>query len=343
MIEKDRLLLVTGGAGFIGSNFVRYYLENHPDDQIINLDALTYAGYLPGLNDAAGMYPDRYTFVRGNIGNRELVDHLFSQYRPNVVVNFAAESHNSRAVINPGIFFETNVIGTQKLMDASLANGVERFHHVSTCEVYGDMALDSSERFTEHSPYKPRSPYNASKAAADLTVKAYYETFSLPITISNCSNNYGPYQFPEKVIPRFVTSALRKEPLTLYRQSHNKREWLHVKDHCQAIDLILQKGRIGETYNIGSGKEADVEELASRILKQLGLDESYKTYVEDRPGLDRRYLLDSSKIKTELGWTPKIEFEKGLTETIRWYVQNAWWWEPLLERVPLDESRWNPK
>lgn len=228
-------------------------------------------------------------------------------------------------------------------MDVGLQHGVERFHHVSTCEVYGDTALDSDEKFTEQSPYKPRTPYNASKAAADMAVRAYYETFGLPVTISNCSNNYGPYQFPEKVIPHFVTRALRKEPLTLYQQSRNKREWLHVEDHNRAIALILQKGRIGETYNIGSGREADVEEIADKILEQLGLDKSYKIYVEGRPGLDRRYLLDSSKIQIELGWTPKIRFEEGLQETIEWYVQNRWWWEPLLAKATVDEGGWRAK
>lgn len=338
--DRARKILVTGGAGFIGSNFIRYWLENHPSDHVINLDLLTYAGNLGNLEDVVREHKGRYTFTQGNIGNRVLVDNIIKTNKPDIVVNFAAESHNSRAIVNPGIFFETNVLGTQRLLDVACQNGVQRFHHISTCEVFGDMDLDSENKFTEESPYKPRTPYNASKAAADMTVRAYLETFRLPATISISSNNYGPYQFPEKLIPHFITSASRGIKMTLYRQCLNRREWLHVQDHCKAIDLVLQKGEVGETYNIGSGVEADIETIADMIIEELGLDPTYKTYVEDRPGHDRRYLLDSSKIRTQLGWEPQISFEQGMHETIQWYVRNRDWWEPLLERLTVAENAW---
>lgn len=339
--EHDPIrLLVTGGAGFIGSNFIRYWLERHPDDKIINLDFLTYAGDLRSLEDVEKENKDRYIFIKGSIGDKELVNHAIETHAPDIIVNFAAETHNSRSIVNPGVFFETNVLGTQRLLEAARKNDVKRVHHISTCEVYGDMSLESEQRFTEESPYRPRTPYNASKAAADMVARAYFETFQLAITISNCSNNYGPYQFPEKVIPRFITSALQGEKMTLYKQSRNKREWLHVQDHCRAIELILQKGNIGQTYNVGSGVEADVETITDLIIEHLGLDESYKTYVEDRPAHDRRYLLDSSKIQTELGWEPQINFEQGLRETIEWYVNNRNWWEPLLGRLAIAEESW---
>jgi dTDP-glucose 4,6-dehydratase len=333
-------VFVTGGAGFIGSNFVRYWLQTYPRDAIINYDALTYAGDLASLSDVAAAYPDRYTFVRGDIGNYELALHVLRERRPDYVVNFAAESHNSRAVLDPGGFFQTNVLGTQRLLQAARDAEVPRFHHISTCEVYGDLPLDSDERFTESSPFRPRTPYNASKAGADLAVRAYHETFHLPVTISNCSNNYGPYQFPEKLIPYFAARALDGKPMPLYKSSRNRREWLHVDDHCRAIDLILSRGRIGETYNIGSGVEADVETITDLILAALGLDPSLKTYVPDRPGHDRRYLLDSTKLRAELGWSPEIPFERGLRETVLWYRDHRDWWRPLLTRLGLDESSW---
>ncbi len=333
-------VFVTGGAGFIGSNFVRYWLQTYPCDTVINYDALTYAGNLASLEDVAGTHADRYTFVKGDIGNYELALYLFRQHRPDYVVNFAAESHNSRAVLDPGAFFQTNVLGTQRLLQAARDAELPRFHHVSTCEVYGDLPLESDERFTETSPYRPRTPYNASKAGADMAVRAYHETFHLPVTISNCSNNYGPYQFPEKLIPYFTARALDARPMPLYKSSRNRREWLHVEDHCRAIDLILRGGHIGETYNIGSGMEADVEAIADLILDTLGLDTSYKTYVEDRPGHDRRYLLDSTKIRDELGWSPRIPFERGARETVLWYRDHREWWQPLLARLGLDESAW---
>jgi dTDP-glucose 4,6-dehydratase len=333
-------LFVTGGAGFIGSNFIRYWLTTHPADRIVNYDALTYAGNLANLDDVAAQHSDRYTFVQGDIANYELARYVFTQHRPDAVVNFAAESHNSRAVLDPGSFYQTNVIGTQRLLQAARDAGVPRFHHISTCEVYGDLPLDTDERFTEESPYRPRTPYNASKAAADMAVRAYHETFHLPVTISNCSNNYGPYQFPEKLVPYFTARALQGRPLPLYKSSANRREWLHVDDHCRAIDLILQRGRIGETYNIGSGVEADVETMADLILDTLGLEQSAKTYVEDRPGHDRRYLLDSGKIRRELGWEPQIPFEQGIRATIAWYRDNPGWWQPLLVRLGIDEGAW---
>ena len=256
------------------------------------------------------------------------------------MVNFAAESHNSLAVVDPGRFFQTNVLGTQSLLEAARRAGGTRLHHVSTCEVYGDLALDSDESFTEDSPFRPRTPYNASKAGGDHAVRAYFETWGLPTTITNCSNNYGPFQFPEKVIPLFVTNALDDKPLPMYASTQNRREWLHVRDHCRAIELALERGTEGETYNVGSGIEASIEEIADRVLELTGKPESLKTIVPDRPGHDRRYLLDSSRIERELGWQPEIGFEEGLLETVEWYSANRAWWEPLKERLQVEETAW---
>ncbi len=327
-------LLVTGGAGFIGSNFVHYWLAEHPDDELVVYDLLTYAGNRENL----AAVEDRIGFVEGDIGDRELAEATLREHGTQVVVNFAAESHNSLAVVDPTRFFATNVLGTQTLLEAARAAGVERFHHVSTCEVYGDLALDTDEVFTEESPYRPRTPYNASKAGADHAVRAYHETYGLPVTITNCSNNYGPYQFPEKVVPLFTTNALDGEPLPMYASTQNKREWLHVLDHCEAIDLVLREGRAGETYNVGSGIEATIEEIADRVLELTGKPASLKTVVPDRPGHDRRYLLDASKIEKELGWRPSRGFEEGLAETVEWYAANRAWWEPLKKRAPVSES-----
>jgi len=331
-----RKLLVTGAAGFIGANFVHYWTKTHPDDQLVAYDLLTYAGSEANLESVV----DRITFIRGDICDQTKVEEVLAQHGIDVVVNFAAESHNSLAVLDPGRFFETNVVGTQRMLEACRRHGVQRFHHVSTCEVYGDMVLDDEGAFTEDSPYRPRTPYNASKAAADHAVRAYHETFGLPVTITNCSNNYGPYQFPEKVIPVFVTNALQDQPLPVYTTSQNRREWLHVDDHCRAIDAVLTRGRVGETYNIGSGHEASVQQLADVILHILHKPASLVTSVPDRPGHDRRYLLDSGKVRDELGWTPHVEFETGIEDTIRWYADNVAWWAPLLERRPVDERAW---
>jgi dTDP-glucose 4,6-dehydratase len=328
-------LLVTGGAGFIGSNFVHYWLEGHPDDHVVVLDLLTYAGDRGSLADVEG---PRMTFVEGDICDLELCERLLEDV--GVVVNFAAESHNSLAVVDPGRFFRTNVIGTQTLLEGARRTGVQRFHHVSTCEVYGDLPLDSEEMFTEDSPYRPRTPYNASKAGADHAVRAYNETYGLPVTITNCSNNYGPFQFPEKVIPLFVTNALDDVELPLYASTANMREWLHVRDHCRAIELVLDRGRVGETYNVGSGVEKSIVEIADAVLELTGKPDSLKTIVPDRPGHDRRYLLDSSKLRRELGWKPDIGFEDGMRETVAWYTANRGWWEPLKERALVQETAW---
>src|SRR5579864_2462653 len=325
-------LLVTGGAGFIGSNFVRYWLERHADDQVVVLDLLTYAGDRRSLADVE----DRIVFAEGDICDLDLCERLLEDIE--VVVNFAAESHNSLAVVDPGRFFRTNVIGTQSLLEAARRSGVQRFHHVSTCEVYGDLPLDSDEVFTEESPYRPRTPYNASKAAADHAVRAYFETFGLPVSITNCANNYGPYQFPEKVIPLFTTLALDDQPLPLYASTANRREWLHVDDHCRAILAVLDRGRPGETYHVGSGVEATIEELADAVLGELGKPATLKTIVPDRPGHDRRYLLDSSKIGRELGWSPSLPFDEGLPATVRWYAAHREWWERLRDRAPVAEQ-----
>jgi dTDP-glucose 4,6-dehydratase len=328
-------LLVTGAAGFIGSNYVRRRVEQQPGDHVVALDLLTYAGdprNLEGLD---------VRLVEGDIADLELVERVLAEEKIEVVVNFAAESHNSLAVLDPGRFFRTNVLGTQTLLEAARRQGVERFHHISTCEVYGDLPLDSDEAFTEQSPYRPRTPYNASKAGADLAVRAYAETFGLPVTITNCSNNYGPRQFPEKVIPLFLTNALDDRELPLYASTQNQREWLHVDDHCSAIDLVLDAGREGETYNVGSGVERSIEEIADLVLELTGKPASLKRIVPDRPGHDRRYLLDSSKLRSELGWEPATGFVSGLRETVEWYAANRAWWQPLKERAPVRETAWS--
>jgi dTDP-glucose 4,6-dehydratase len=331
-------LLVTGGAGFIGSNFVRFWAERHPDDGLVVLDALTYAGNRATLAplEAAG----KIRFVRGDIANQDLVEHLLDEEQITTIVNFAAESHNSLAILDPARFFRTNVLGTQALCDAARRIGVERFHHISTCEVYGDLALDSDESFREDSPYRPRTPYNAAKAGSDHVVRAYAETFGLRATITNCCNNYGPYQFPEKVIPVFISQALAGEPLTLYASTENRREWLHVSDHCAAIELVLLTGSEGETYHVGSGREASITEVANAVLDATGRPRSLKQIIPDRPSHDRRYLLDSTKIRKELGWQPTIEFEEGLPATVAWYAENEAWWRPLLDRAPVVEGVW---
>ncbi len=329
-------LLVTGAAGFIGSNFARFWLDDHPGDHVVAYDLLTYAGNRATLADL----DDRLVFVQGDIADGDLAERVVRDEEIDTIVNFAAESHNSLAVIDPARFFRTNVLGTQTLLDVARAVGVARFHHVSTCEVYGDLPLDSDDAFTEDHPYRPRTPYNASKAGADHAVRAYHETYGLPVTITNCSNNYGPFQFPEKVIPLFVTNALDDKPLPLYEATQNKREWLHVDDHCRAIELVLENGRIGETYNVGSGREASIEELADRILELTGKPSDLRTIVPDRPGHDRRYLLDSTRLRRELGWEPRWEFEEGLADTVRWYAAHREWWEPLKQRAPVEETAW---
>jgi len=327
-------LLVTGGAGFIGSNFVRYWVEHHPADEVVVYDALTYAGNRASLADV----DDRIAFVEGDIGDLQVASQALADHRIDVIVNFAAESHNSLAVVDPGRFFRTNALGTQTLLEAARRVGVERFHHVSTCEVYGDLDLESDEAFTEDSPYRPRTPYNASKAAADHAVRAYSETYGLPVSITNCANNYGPYQFPEKVIPLFTTYALDDRPLPLYASTQNRREWIHAIDHCTAIDIVLERGTPGETYHVGTGVERSIEEIADAVLGALDKPADLKKIVPDRPGHDRRYLLDSSKIRRELGWEPTISFERGLPDTVAWYRDNRAWWEPLQGRAPVVED-----
>lgn len=330
-------ILVTGGAGFIGSNFIRYILKKYPDYKIVNLDLLTYAGNLENLKDVEGN--KNYKFVKGDIGDLEKNRKLLRGEKVNIIVNFAAESHNGRAMIEPDIFVKTNVLGTQMLLEAAKDANVGRFHHISTCEVFGDLDLSESRAFKEEDPYLPKTPYNASKAGANHEVMAYFHTYKLPVTISHCSNNYGPWQFPEKVIPRFVTNAIDNKELPLFKSSQNKREWLHTEDHCRAIDLIIHKGKAGEAFNIGSGIEKSVEEIADAILARLKKPKGLKVYVEDRPGHDRRYLLDTGKISRELGWKPEIEFELGMDEVIKWYKENEKWWRPLLGKGFVEEYK----
>ncbi|MDM5148078.1 dTDP-glucose 4,6-dehydratase [Candidatus Persebacteraceae bacterium Df01] len=331
-------ILVTGGCGFIGTNFIRHWLNNHSEDRVINFDSLTYAGNLENLSDVADN--PRYTFIHADIADMNSVITTLEKHKPDVIVNFAAESHNSRAIVDPGSFFRTNVLGTQTLLEAARQAKTPRFHHISTCEVFGDLALDSTDKFQEDYPYRPRTPYNASKAGADHAVRAYVETFKLPATISICANNYGPYQFPEKLIPHFCTRLMRGEKMPLYKSSCNRREWLHVLDHCRAVEKIITAGQIGETYNIGSETEMDIEEVADRLLTAFGFDDSYKEYVPDRPGHDRRYLLDNIKICRELGWEATIGLDEGFADTVAWYRSNEQWWAPLLEKMVVNESNW---
>ncbi len=327
-------LLVTGAAGFIGSNFVRFWLGRRPADRVVAFDLLTYAGDRRNL-EGLGV-----RLVVGDVGDLELVERTLAEEEIEVVVNFAAESHNSLAVLDPGRFVRTNVVGTQTLLEAARRHGVARFHHVSTCEVYGELPLEAATAFSEESPYRPRTPYSASKAAADHLVRAYFETFGVPVTITNCSNNYGPRQFPEKLIPLFVTNALDGRELPLYASTANRREWLHVDDHCRAIELVVEGGREGEAYNVGSGVERSIEQIADLVLELTGRPASLKTIVPDRPGHDRRYLLDSSKLRRELGWQPLVSFEDGLRATVEWYAANRAWWEPLKARAPVRETAW---
>ncbi len=323
-------VLVTGGAGFIGGNFVHYQLKNHPEDQIICLDALTYAGNMETLQDA--LKNPKFSFVQASISDRDAVYALFEQEKPDIVVNFAAESHVDRSIEDPGLFLQTNITGTGVLLDACRKYGVGRFHQVSTDEVYGDLPLERTDLFfTEETPLHTSSPYSASKAAADLLVLAYYRTFKLPVTISRCSNNYGPYHFPEKLIPLMIINALSDKSLPVYGKGENVRDWLYVEDHCSAIDLIMRGGRVGEVYNIGGHNERTNLEVVKTILHALNKPESLIRFVTDRPGHDLRYAIDATKIKQELGWTPNTTFDTGIQTTIQWYLANENWWRSVLD------------
>jgi len=322
-------ILVTGGAGFIGANFVFYMLNAHPDDEIVCLDALTYAGNLETM--ASVMDNSRFRFVKGDVADRDAVFKLFEEENFDAVVNFAAESHVDRSIEDPGIFLRTNILGTQVLMDACREYGVGRFHQVGTDEVYGDLPLDRPDLFfTEDMPITASSPYSASKAAADLLVMAYHRTYGLPVTISRCSNNYGPYQFPEKLIPLMIANALADKELPVYGTGENVRDWLYVEDHCRAIDMILQKGKIGEVYNIGGHNEKTNLDVVKIILSQVGKPESLITFVTDRKGHDLRYAIDPAKIHREIGWLPTTKFEDGIKKTIDWYLDNEDWWKNII-------------
>lgn len=322
-------IIVTGGAGFIGSNFVFYELKNHPEDRIVCFDKLTYAGNLATLEPV--MSNPNFRFVKGDIADREAVEKLFEEEKPDIIVNFAAESHVDRSIEDPGIFLKTNILGTQVLMDACRKYGIKRYHQVSTDEVYGDLPLDRPDLFfTEETPIHTSSPYSSSKAGADLLVLAYYRTFGLPVTITRCSNNYGPYHFPEKLIPLIISRALADQPLPVYGTGENVRDWLYVEDHCAAIDLVIRKGREGEVYNIGGHNEKTNLEVVKTILKQLDKPESLITYVTDRPGHDMRYAIDPTKIHNELGWLPATKFNDGIKKTIDWYLNNKEWWENII-------------
>jgi dTDP-glucose 4,6-dehydratase len=322
-------ILVTGGAGFIGANFVYYELQHHPEDQIVCVDALTYAGNLETLVEA--MKQPQFKFVKADIADRDAMDALFGEEQFDIVVNFAAESHVDRSIENPEIFLRTNIMGTQVLLDACRKYKVNRYHQVSTDEVYGDLPLDQPDLFfTEETPIHTSSPYSASKASADLLVQAYNRTFKLPVTISRCSNNYGPYHFPEKLIPLMISRALADQSLPVYGKGDNVRDWLYVEDHCSAIDLIIRNGRIGEVYNIGGHNERTNLEVVKTILRELGKSESLINYVTDRPGHDRRYAIDPAKITAELGWTPATRFDDGIKKTVQWYLDNRSWWEHII-------------
>src|SRR3989338_4339335 len=317
-------LLVTGGAGFIGSNFIKYWLQNHPTDKIINFDKLTYAGNLENLSDLENN--PNYAFVQGDICDAETV--LKNMEGVDIVVHFAAESHVDRSIMEPAAFVMTNIVGTQVLLGAALKNNIKKFHHVSTDEVFGHLSLDDQEKFNENTPYDPRSPYSASKASSDHLVRAYHKTYGLPITITNCSNNFGPYQFPEKIIPLAITNVLEGKKIPIYGDGLYVRDWLYVEDHCRAIDAVLENGKTGETYCVG-GLTQDINnlEVAKKIIKILGKDENMIFFVKDRPGHDRRYAIDWSKIKKELSWEPLHSFDEWLESTVNWYKKNEAWWK----------------
>ena len=325
-------ILVTGGAGFIGSNFIKHWLNKYPNDSIVNLDVLTYAGNLENLREVENN--KNYKFIKGDICDKNLVNDLVKEV--DTIVHFAAESHVDRSILDAENFVKTNVLGTYNLLEAAKSagwrNGNKRFHHISTDEVFGHLGPDDPA-FNESTPYAPRSPYSASKAASDHLVRAYYHTYKLPITISNCSNNYGPYHFPEKLIPLFITNLMEGKKVPVYGDGMNVRDWLYVEDHCEAIDMILKKGKIGETYCVGGNSEKPNIEITEKIIEFMGKDESSIEYVKDRPGHDRRYAIDFSKIKNELGWEPKVSFEEGLKKTIEWYKNNESWWKNIKNKM----------
>lgn len=324
-------ILVTGGAGFIGSNFVHYILENEPAANIVNLDLLTYAGNLENLTEIKDN--PHYTFVQGNITNAELVSYIMKEHDITHIINFAAESHVDRSILDPGVFVETNVQGTLNLLNQARAYGIEKYVQVSTDEVYGSLGAEGY--FTEETPLAPNSPYSASKASADMLVKAYIETYGLNANITRCSNNYGPYHFPEKLIPLMITNAMDGKSLPIYGDGENIRDWLHVKDHCQAIHLVMKEGKSGEVYNVGGHNERTNNEIVDLIVKQLNVSADLITYVEDRLGHDRRYAIDPDKLMTELGWKPEYTFDTGIVETIQWYQDNENWWRSLKERATI--------
>ena len=322
-------IIVTGGAGFIGSNFVFHMLQAHPDYRIVCLDKLTYAGNLSTLEPV--LQQDNFRFVKADICDRQAVDKLFQEEKPDIVVNFAAESHVDRSIENPEIFLETNIMGTAVLMDACRKYGIQRYHQVSTDEVYGDLPLDRPDLFfTEETPLHTSSPYSSSKASADLLVMAYYRTYGLPVTISRCSNNYGSYHFPEKLIPLMIANALADKPLPVYGNGENVRDWLYVEDHCRAIDLIIHNGKVGEVYNVGGHNEKRNIDIVRIICQELGKPESLIVHVEDRKGHDRRYAIDPAKIHRELGWLPETKFEDGIKKTIKWYLEHKKWWQDII-------------
>lgn len=320
-------ILVTGGAGFIGSNFIRYYLKKHPNDTVINLDKLTYAGHLSSTKDFAQNL--NYTFIERDICDENLVDKTLTGI--DTVIHFAAESHVDRSIIDPMVFVKTNLLGTATLLNASLKNKVKRFHHISTDEVFGDLK-ENGPQFNETTPYNPRTPYAASKAGSDHMVRAYFKTYGLPVTITNCSNNFGPYQDPEKLIPRFITNLLNNKKVPLMGQGDNIRDWLYILDHCAAIDMVLERGLVGETYCIGGQEQTNLY-VTKKILELLGKDESFIERVDHRLGHDFRYAINSTKIEN-LGWKREHDFEKGMEETVTWYKENGWWWKPLKEKRP---------
>jgi len=341
-------ILITGGAGFIGSNFTHYYLEKHPEDQVMVVDRLTYAGNLDNLKDLENN--EKYWFIEADIADAKIINNLFDRERFDIVVNFAAETHVDRSIESPSIFVMTNVVGTQTLLEACRNFGVSRYHQISTDEVYGDLGIDSKNFFTEKTALSPNCPYAASKAAADLIVLSYFETYKLPATVSRCSNNYGPYQFPEKLIPYFFRLISENKPVPIYGDGKNVRDWLYVIDHCKAIDLILEKGIPGEIYNIGGHNEKTNLEITQILLKFLGKNDDLITFVNDRLAHDRRYAIDASKIEKELGWKPSVTFEEGIAKTFEWYKNHQQWWEDLIKKTderkftqvsksPLNSSR----